>query len=224
MGDRAGRPTGRRCFRTPCGSIHLGADGTAPSGRPQIARCCPRRLARETGPAHISTVLGLRCATDPQWVQTVLNDLDAFLLDHASNERKASALAMSLVAHYPDRDVLVREMIQVAQEELEHFRRVFEIIDARGLVLAADIRDPYVRALLEQLRKGRDPYFLDRLLVAGVVEARGCERFGLLGEALPPGELKDFYQDIARSEARHHGLFLRLARTYFPGRTSRGAS
>jgi len=27
--------------------------------------------------------------------------------------------------------------------------------------------------------------------------------------------MKEFYEDIARSEARHHGLFTRLARRYF---------
>jgi len=53
------------------------------------------------------------------------------------------------------------------------------------------------------------------LLIAGVVEARGCERFGLVTEALEPGSMKDFYREITRSEARHHGLFVGLARHYF---------
>jgi tRNA-(ms[2]io[6]A)-hydroxylase len=51
--------------------------------------------------------------------------------------------------------------------------------------------------------------------VLGIVEARGCERFGMVAEALDPGPLKSFYTDITRSEARHHGLFVRLAREYF---------
>ena len=50
----------------------------------------------------------------------------------------------------------------------------------------------------------------------GIVEARGCERFGMVAEGLDPGPLKDFYADITRSESRHHGLFVRLAREYFP--------
>ena len=60
---------------------------------------------------------------------------------------------------------------------------------------------------------------LDRLLVAGVVEARGCERFGLVANGLPQGPLREFYTDITRSEARHHGLFHRLARCYFDAET-----
>lgn len=146
-------------------------------------------------------------------------DFDAFLLDHASCEKKASATAMNLISHYPDRTVLVRELIAFAQEELDHFAQVMNLVLARGLVLRSDEKDPYVGALLEHVRHGREGYFLDRLLVFGIVEARGCERFGLIANALPAGALKDFYVDIARSEARHHGLFVRLAREYFDSPT-----
>ena len=38
----------------------------------------------------------------------------------------------------------------------------------------------------------------------------------MIADALEPGPMKDFYADITRSEARHHGLFVRLAREYFP--------
>ena len=37
------------------------------------------------------------------WIEAVLGDFDAFLLDHANCERKASSMAMSFVAKYPDR-------------------------------------------------------------------------------------------------------------------------
>ena len=78
-----------------------------------------------------------------------------------------------------------------------------------------DDKDLYIQGLRKEIRTGAEPYFLDRLLVAGIVEARGCERFGRVAEALDPGKLRDFYQDIARSESQHHGLFYRLARQYF---------
>jgi tRNA 2-(methylsulfanyl)-N6-isopentenyladenosine37 hydroxylase len=157
----------------------------------------------------------LRCRTNPRWVEVVMENFDAFLLDHAACERKASATALNLLAHYPDRAVLVREMVAFAQEELAHFAQVMRVIDARGLILRTDEKDPYVRAMQEQIRHGRESYFLDRLLVAGIVEARGCERFGLLAEALEPGEIKALYTELTRAEARHHGLFVRLAREYF---------
>ena len=50
----------------------------------------------------------LGTATSAGWTAAVLADLGSFLKDHASCERKASASAMSFVAHYPDRSELVR--------------------------------------------------------------------------------------------------------------------
>ena len=157
----------------------------------------------------------LRYQTPAQWTQTVLDDFSSFLLDHAACERKASATAMSLVAHYPDRKELVANMIELAQEELEHFAQVYQHIEARELILTNDSKDPYVTALRQLNRNGTEEYFLDRLLIAGMVEARGCERFAMIAEALPKGELKDFYWQITRSEARHSGLFFRLTKCYF---------
>jgi tRNA-(ms[2]io[6]A)-hydroxylase len=161
-------------------------------------------------------MLRLRTETSRAWTDVVLGDLDAFLVDHAACERKASATALKLVSHYSDRTLLVRELIPFAQEELEHYAQVMEIILDRGLSTRPDERDPYVRALMQLIKRGPEQYFLDRLLILGVIEARGCERFGMLAEALDPGPMKIFYTDITRSEARHHGLFVRLAKEYFP--------
>jgi tRNA-(ms[2]io[6]A)-hydroxylase len=161
----------------------------------------------------------LKSSTPAAWIEAVLADFDAFLLDHAACERKASATAMTFIAHYPDRTELVRECLAVAREELEHFGRVWERLDARALVLEPDTKSPYMALLSREYRKGSDAYFLDRLLVTGIVEARGCERFGLVAAALPDGELKDLYRDIARSEVRHQELYVELARKYFPPET-----
>ena len=76
-------------------------------------------------------------------------------------------------------------------------------------------RDARLRPLSAGSRRGSDVYFLDRLLTSGIIEARGCERFGLVAEALPDGALKNFYRAITRSEARHYQLFLDLATRYF---------
>ena len=106
-------------------------------------------------------------------------------------------------------------MVALAREELEHFQQVIAILHARNLTLTKDTKDAYVMGLRKCIRNGPEKHFLDLLLVCGVVEARGCERFGLIAEALEPGEMKDFYVGITHSEARHHGVFLRLAKTYF---------
>jgi tRNA-(ms[2]io[6]A)-hydroxylase len=122
---------------------------------------------------------------------------------------------MNLASHYPDRTELVAAMIDLAREELQHFAEVYGHMAARGLTLGPDRKDPYARRLSQEYRDGSREYFLDRLLVAGIQEARGCERFGLVASALPEGSLKTFYRDLARSEVRHQDAYLRLARLYF---------
>ncbi len=161
----------------------------------------------------------LKIRTPAAWLEAVLADFDAFLLDHAACERKASGTAMTLIAHYPDRSELVRECLTVAREELEHFERVWGKLTERGLVLPPDKRNPYMASLSREYRGSSEAYLLDRLLVTGLVEARGCERFGLVAGALPEGDLKALYQELARSEVRHHELYLALARRYFPPET-----
>jgi len=161
--------------------------------------------------------LRLRVPSSPAWVEAVLADFDAFLLDHAACERKASASALAFVAHYPDRPEIVAGCIALAREELEHFQRVAEWIARRGLVLAPDRKDPYMQALARGFRRGSEAYFLDRLLTAAVAEARGCERFGLIAAGIreEEAEIKDFYRELARTEVRHQELYIDLARRYF---------
>lgn len=158
----------------------------------------------------------LRTPSPDAWLAAVLADFDQFLLDHAACERKASGMAMHLAAHYRDRSVLVEAMVDLACEELDHFRQVYRIARDRGLALAADEKDAYVNAMNDLSRRGSEGYFLDRLLLAGIIEARGCERFGLIADALEDDGLKSFYQQITRSESRHSELFCELAREYFP--------
>ena len=161
------------------------------------------------------TTYSLRYQTPYIWVETVLADFDAFLLDHAAAEKKASGMAVSMLSHYPDRTELVIAMSDLAIEEMVHFRDVIKLMQKRGLTLAPDTKDAYINSFRQHMRKGSDVYFLDRLLIGSIVEARGCERFGLIAEALPPGELKKFYMAITESERRHDDLFLKLANLYF---------
>lgn len=158
----------------------------------------------------------LRYATPTAWTDAVLADFDRFLLDHATAEKKASGMAISMLSHYPDRTELVTAMADLAIEELTHYREVLKWIHQRGLTTAPDQKDPYVVAFRQSLRQGREVYFLDRLLLASIIEARGAERFALVANALEPGPLKKFYQSIARSEERHYELFLDLAKKYLP--------
>ncbi|HUH37681.1 MAG TPA: tRNA-(ms[2]io[6]A)-hydroxylase [Spongiibacteraceae bacterium] len=158
----------------------------------------------------------LRFRTPASWTAAVMADFDRFLLDHAAAEKKAAGMAVSMLSHYPDRTELVTAMADLAVEEMSHFREVVKILHSRGLQLARDEKDAYVLAMRAAVRNGSDDYFLDRLLVGGIIEARGAERFGLVAEALADAPLKRFYQSITRSEERHYALFVDLARRYFP--------
>lgn len=149
------------------------------------------------------------------WLTCVLTDFDTFLLDHAAAEKKAAGMAMSMLSHYPDKSRLVTAMSELAVEEMVHFREVVKLIQGRNLLLTADQKDPYVNEIRSWIRQGTDVYLLDRLLTGAVIEARGAERFGLVAEGLPDGDLKTFYRSLARSEARHFELFLDLADEYF---------
>ena len=160
--------------------------------------------------------LPLRNETPKQWVDAVLGDFDSFLVDHAACERKASALAMSFVVKYADKPAIVEPMICLAKEELAHFHEVYRLIHKKGLSLGADEKDPYVKALMKSVRNGREDHMLDRLLVSGVIEARGCERFYIVGEAHPDKEMSEFYKRLAREEAGHYTIFVKLAKQYFP--------
>jgi len=145
-----------------------------------------------------------------------MSDFNAFLIDHAAAEKKASGMAMSMALHYRDKRHLVKEMIDLSIEELQHFRECVRLIHERGLKLLPDEKDTYVNSMRAFQRQGQDVGLIDRLIVAGIVEARGCERFGLVEQALEPGDMKSFYAAISASEDKHQALFIELAEEYFP--------
>lgn len=156
----------------------------------------------------------LKAPTDPRWLEVALADFDRVLLDHAHCEKKAAAQALSLVASYPDRARLVQRLSRLAQEELGHFRQVYDRLLARGLVLERDPGDPYAQALRKLLRRSDPGRLTDLLLVSALIEARSCERLELLAGALPDADLRAFYATLAQAEAGHHKLFVGLAREY----------
>ncbi len=160
--------------------------------------------------------LDIIVASKPEWLEAVLADFDAFLQDHADCERKASAMAMSFVAKYPDRKEILPELIDTGIEELEHFKMVHDLMRKRNIPMPRSMgEDPYVKALIKLCHSGRDERFMDRLLIASVVETRGAERFKLIAEALEQEELQKFYKMLWVSEAKHGHVFVKMALTYF---------
>lgn len=145
-------------------------------------------------------------------------NFDAFLQDHADCERKASSMAMSFIAKYPDRHEIIPELIETAREELEHFEEVYALMRKRGVQLPSSMgEDAYIKRMLDFCRHGRDERFIDRLLLASLFETRGAERFKLIWERLPEGsEEKKFFHRLWASEAKHAHSFVKMALQYYP--------
>ncbi len=161
-------------------------------------------------------MLCLKITSQPSWVENARNDLDRVLLDHAHCEKKAAVNAMALVSRYPGRDTLVREMIALAKEEMEHFGMVYDIIRERGGTLGRDPGDPYVQALHREVRMNEPERMLDLLLVGALIEARSCERFSMLSKHVPDADLREFYVSLLASEAGHYRTFYDIACEYYP--------
>ena len=149
--------------------------------------------------------------TQSRWVEAVLADFNTFLSDHASAEKKASGMALSMASHYPDRPDILIAMTDLALEELAHYKQVKNLILKRGLIPQSDRKDKYVAELNRKARKGRDEFLLDRLLIAALIERRGAERCELIARHLNDTQLANFYRNLAKSEERHWVLFVNLA-------------
>jgi len=160
--------------------------------------------------------LDLTWKSEPGWARYIVDNFDAFLVDHANAERKASALAMSFVMKYSDRLEIIPPLIDLALEELEHFQQVYDQMVKRGLRLEPDTKDVYVNELTAVCRTNPTDRFLDRMLAASIIESRGAERFRLISEELEDEELKKFYRELWACEAKHGNLFAQLALNYFP--------
>src|SRR2546430_6001065 len=156
-------------------------------------------------------MLNLCVPTPDRWLTQVESHLDLLLIDHAHCEKKAAGVAMNLLFSYVENDELTREMTEIVQEELDHFHQVRAILDHRGIRFYKLSPSAYGPKLHELVSKQEPLRAVDRLLVAGLIEARSCERFGLLRDHLNDQELADFYGSLFESEARHHRTYVRLA-------------
>lgn len=124
---------------------------------------------------------------------------------------------MSLVAKYPNRLEIIPELIEIAVEELEHFQQVYNLMQSRGIQLAHSIHeDLYIKALMKAQHDGLEERFLDRLLIASVVETRGAERFKIVADHMIDEELGKFYKMLWISEAKHGHVYVKMALHYFP--------
>ncbi len=163
------------------------------------------------------TILKLQLPTDPLWVKNVVeSNIQEILTDHAYCEQKAASNAITLIIQNPNYPEIVQEMAMLVQEEMDHFKRVHDIIIKRGYQLGKERKDDYVGELYKFIKPGgaRQTQMIDRLLFSAMIEARSCERFKVLSENINDAELAAFYHELMISEAGHYTMFLRLAKKY----------
>ncbi|RMD47884.1 MAG: tRNA-(ms[2]io[6]A)-hydroxylase [Ignavibacteria bacterium] len=161
-------------------------------------------------------MLCLKNESNSGWIEAALNNLDSVIIDHAHCEKKAAQTGMNLINAYPDKTELTLAMADLVEEEIDHFRQVVKILERRNVKLTKDTGDDYAKELFKQLRKQKPVRLMDHLLVAGIIEARSCERLKILADNIKDSGLKDFYEDLFKSEAGHYVTFVKLAKLYFP--------
>ncbi|WP_369049024.1 tRNA-(ms[2]io[6]A)-hydroxylase [Tenacibaculum sp. UWU-22] len=161
-------------------------------------------------------MLGLQFETKTSWAEVAKNGLEQLLTDHAFAEQKAASNAVSIIINYSEETALVKDMSDIAIEEMEHFRMVHALMVERGMTLGKATKNDYALQLQKHFTKttNRNEALIHRLLVAALIEARSCERFKVFADNIGDKKLAQFYLDLMASEANHYTLFLGYARKY----------
>ncbi len=158
----------------------------------------------------------LAAATAPAWTRCAIAGLEELLVDHAHCEKKAAGSALNLIFRYPRHTSLLDPLSRLAREELVHFEQVLAILRARGVAFAPQKPAPYAGRLRGATRAADPQRLVDALLCSALIEARSCERFALLANAVGEPELRDFYAALHAAESRHQRVYVELAGAFAP--------
>ena len=162
-----------------------------------------------------SKIKYLSSLSSDKWLQLALSNPIEILIDHAHCERKAAGVAIQLMFRYPSEPDLAEVLSPIAREELEHFEKILFLLKDLGHSLKALKPPPYGAELAKCVRK-EEPYrMLDSFLIAGLIEARSHERLSLLALNSENKSFKILYESLLESEARHFGIYWKLAQTKF---------
>ena len=157
----------------------------------------------------------LSSLSSKSWLELALSNPIEILIDHAHCERKAAGVAIQLMFRYPSEPDLAEVLSPIAREELEHFEKILFLLKDLGHSLKALKPPPYGAELAKCVRK-EEPYrMLDSFLIAGLIEARSHERLSLLALNFEHKSFKLLYESLLESEARHFGIYWKLAQTKF---------
>ena len=157
----------------------------------------------------------LSTLTSDKWINLALSNPIEILIDHAHCERKAAGVAIQLMFRYPSEPGLAEVLSPIAREELEHFEKILYFLKNLGYSLKALKPPPYGSELAKKIRKEEPNRMLDSFLIAGLIEARSHERLGLLALNSEDKSFRELYDSLLESEARHFGIYWKLAQTKF---------
>lgn len=161
-------------------------------------------------------MLKLEATTDASWAEWACAHLPEVLLDHAHCEKKAAGAAVNLLFRYPRERALQEPLSELAREELTHFEAILGELTRLGIPFEPQRPGPYGGKLRQVVRDKEPARLLDTLLCCAVIEARSCERLQLMSRELADRPLRELYESLLASEARHHGLYVDLAREVAP--------
>ncbi len=162
------------------------------------------------GPSRFAHSL-LRAATPAAWVAAACAAPATLLIDHANCEKKAASTALSLMFAYAEDLYLADRMSRLAREELRHYEQVAKLIQALEIVpqrLSPGRYAERMRRLVAKLEPQRE---VDLMICGAFIEARSCERFAALAPAIG-GAAGELFAGLHAAEARHHRVYLDLAR------------
>ncbi len=162
-----------------------------------------------------SKIKWLKSSSSSKWLQQAIENPIELLIDHAHCERKAAGVAVQMMFRYLSEPRLAEVLSPLAREELEHFERILGILNSRGRNLVPLQAPPYGSLLSKNISKEEPQRMLDSFLVAGLIEARSHERMTMLALHSRDTELRDLYNELLESEARHFCLYWRLATDRF---------
>tara|TARA_B100000965_G_scaffold380394_1_gene376919 strand:+ start:60 stop:668 length:609 start_codon:yes stop_codon:yes gene_type:complete len=162
-----------------------------------------------------SQIKHLTSSTPDAWIKLALSNPIELLIDHAHCERKAAGVAIQLMFRYPTEPNLSEVLSPIAREELQHFEKILYFLKDIGHSLKALKPPPYGSELAKNVRK-EEPYrMLDSFLIAGLIEARSHERLSILALNSEKKSFRVLYESLLESEARHFGIYWKLARNKF---------
>jgi tRNA-(ms[2]io[6]A)-hydroxylase len=153
----------------------------------------------------------LSVPTPAAWVDAACASPDVLLIDHANCEKKAASTALALMFAYAEDLELTDKMSRLAREELRHYEQVAKLIRKLGVAPLRLAPGRYAGRMRRLVARAEPLREVDLMICGAFIEARSCERFAALAEAIG-APLKELFEGLHNAESRHYRVYLDLAR------------